>query len=237
MQFSPENNQEQPRSPGAATRRLEAFSDAVFAIAITLLALNLQVPMPTPVTPHAIAAALAAKWPTYLSFVLSFVTLLIAWVYHHRLLQGAERAGTGLLFINGLLLLIVAAVPFPSALLGTYLATPGASVVAAIYAGYIGLLNLSYNVLWWEVERQQPGYSGMFPYLSQLLWRMVKRQPRKNQGQSWCPPASMVLSYLGFPCYVIAVGIAFWSPAATLVVCGTLWVTWTIMAPMLSSEQ
>ncbi len=118
MQSRPQNDQERPRSPNGAARRLEAFSDAVFAIAITLLALNLQVPVLTAVTPQALVATLAAKWPTYLGFLLSFVTLLIAWVYHHRLLEGAKHAGTGLLFINGMLLLIVSAAPFPTALLG-----------------------------------------------------------------------------------------------------------------------
>jgi uncharacterized membrane protein len=100
MQFHPERDQERPPSPDVARRRLEAFSDAVFAIAITLLALNLQVPVLTTVTPQALAATLAAKWPTYLSFLLSFVTLLIVWVYHHRLLQGAKRVGTGLFFTD-----------------------------------------------------------------------------------------------------------------------------------------
>lgn len=208
------NDPERPWSPNGATRRLEAFSDAVFAIAITLLALTLQVPVVSHVTPHALAEALAAKWPTYLSFLLSFVTLLIAWVYHHRLLEGARHAGTRLLFTNGLLLLIVAAVPFPTALLGAYLTTPAASVVAAIYAGYIGLLNFTYNLLWW----------------------VVVRKPRREQRQGWHPPTSMILSYLGFPCYLVAVGIAFWSPVATLVICGTLWVVWTIRAPLLSAE-
>src|SRR5918911_3429030 len=214
MQFRPENDQEQPRSPGVATRRLEAFSDAVFAIAITLLALTLHVPVLTTVTPQALAATLAAQWPTYLSFLLSFVTLLIAWVYHHRLLEAAKHSGTGLLFINGILLLIVSSVPFPTALLGAYLTTPAASVVSAIYAGYIGVLNFTYNLLWWVVVRQQRG----------------------AHRQGWRPPTSMILSYLGFPCYVVAVGIAFWSPVATLIICGTWWVVFTIMAPMLSGE-
>jgi uncharacterized membrane protein len=214
MQSRPQNDQERSRSPYVATRRLEAFSDAVFAIAITLLALNLQVPALTPVTPDALAAALAAKWPTYLSFLLSFVTLLIAWVYHHRLLEAAKHAGTGLLFTNGMLLLIVSSVPFPTALLGAYLTTPAASVVWAIYAGYIGVLNFTYNLLWWAVVRQQ----------------------RSAHREGWRLPTSMILSFLGFPCYVVAVGIAFWSPVATLLICGTLWVVWTIMAPMLSAE-
>lgn len=214
MQSRPQNDQERPRRPNVATRRLEAFSDAVFAIAITLLALTLQVPVLNPVTPEALAEDLAAKWPTYLSFLLSFVTLLIAWVYHHRLLEAAKHAGTGLFYTNGILLLVVATVPFPTALLGAYLTTPAASVVAAIYAGYIGVLNFTYNLLWWVVVRQQ----------------------RSAHRKGWRPPASMIVSYLGFPCYVVAVGIAFWSPVATLVICGSLWVVWTIMAPMLSAE-
>ena len=214
MQSRPQNDQERSRSPTLTTRRIEAFSDAVFAIAITLLALNLQVPELTPATPEALAAELAAKWPTYLSFLLSFVTLLIAWVYHHRLLEAAKHAGTGLLFTNGMLLLIVSSLPFPTALLGAYLTTPAASVVAAFYAGYIGVLNFTYNLLWWVVVRQQ----------------------RSAHRKGWRPPTSMILSYLGFPCYVVAVGIAFWSPVATLVICGTLWVVWTIMAPMFSAE-
>jgi uncharacterized membrane protein len=214
MESRRQNDQGRSRSPNVATGRLEAFSDAVFAIAITLLALTLQVPVLTPVTPDALAAELVAKWPTYLSFLLSFVTLLIAWVYHHRLLESAKHAGTGLLFTNGILLLVVAAVPFPTALLGAYLTTPAASVVAAIYAGYIGVLNFTYNLLWWVVVRQQ----------------------RSAHREGWRPPTSMILSYLGFPCYMVAVGIAFWSPVATLVICGALWVVWTIMAPMLSAE-
>ena len=214
MQSRPQNDQDRSRSPNLATRRLEAFSDAVFAIAITLLALTLQVPVLNPVTPEALAEDLAAKWPTYLSFLLSFVTLLIAWVYHHRLLEAAKHAGTGLFYTNGILLLVVATVPFPTALLGAYLTTPAASVVAAIYAGYIGVLNFTYNLLWWVVVRQQ----------------------RSAHRKGWRPPTSMIVSYLGFPCYVVAVGIAFWSPVATLVICGSLWVVWTIMAPMLSAE-
>ncbi len=197
------------------TQRLEAFSDAVFAIAITLLALNLQVPVLTEVTPYTLAAELASRWPTYLSFLLSFLTLLIAWVYHHRLLEGARHPGTELLFTNGILLLVVSSVPFPTALLGSYLTTPAASVVAAIYAGYIGCLNLTYNLLWWLVVRQQ---------------RAVHRKGGRL-------PTSMILSYLGFPCYVVAVVLAFWSPVATLVICGGLWVVWTFRAPMLSAEQ
>jgi uncharacterized membrane protein len=199
--------------PEVDTKRLEAFSDGIFAIAITLLALNLQVPVLTTITPHTLVVALGAKWPTYLTFTFSFVTLLIAWVYHHRLLQWAEHAKTGLLFINGMLLLIVSAVPFPTALLGAYLTTPAASVACAIYAGYIGILNFTYNLLWWVVVRQHC----------------------RNHPYGWHPPTNMILSFLGFPCYLVALLIAFWSPVASLIICGTLWVVWTIRAPSMDA--
>jgi uncharacterized membrane protein len=215
MPFGLAEGRPQLRSTDVSTRRLEAFSDGVFAIAITLLALTLEVPELDIITPFKLAEALAAKWPTYLSFLLSFVTLLIAWVYHHRLLQGTHGAGTRLLFANGILLLVVSTVPFPTALLGAFLTTAAASVACAIYAIYIGVLNLTYNVLWWEVERPQ----------------------RQTQRSGWRPPTSMTLSYLGFPCYVVAAGLAFWRPIVTLIICGGLWVVWTIKAPMFTADS
>ncbi|MBO0791225.1 MAG: DUF1211 domain-containing protein [Ktedonobacteraceae bacterium] len=213
MQQRPQKDQKQPHSLEVSTKRLEAFSDGIFAIAITLLALNLQVPILTTITPQALAMALGAKWPTYLTFMFSFVTLLIAWIYHHRLLQWAEYAETGLLLINGMLLLIVSAVPFPTALLGAYLTTPAASVASAIYAGYIGVLNLTYNLLWWVVVQQHC----------------------RSHPSGWRPPTNMILSFLGFPCYLVALLIAFWNPAASLIICGLLWIVWTIRAPSMEA--
>ncbi len=209
MPSHPQIEQTRPQSANKATQRLEAFSDGVFAIAITLLALELHVPELSTANPQELVAELARMWPAYLSILLSFVTLLIAWVYHHRLLEGAKEAGTGLLFANGLLLLVVSTLPFPTALLGTFLATPAASVVAAIYAGYIAVLNIAYNLLWWVVIQPQ----------------------RSENPKNWRPPTSMLLGLLGFPCYVIAAVVAFWSPIATLVICGVLWVVWTITPP------
>jgi uncharacterized membrane protein len=170
MEPGPETDHEQLQSLGGATRRLEALGDAVFAISVTLLALNLQVPVLATVTPHALAPAMAAKWPTYLSFLLSFVTLLIAWVYHHRLLQGAKRGGTGLLFTNGILFLIVSAVPFPTALLGAFLTTPATGVVCATYAAYVGVLNLNLQpaLVGGDVAADRLDWVFIFTY--NLLW-------------------------------------------------------------------
>jgi hypothetical protein len=65
----------------------------------------------------------------------------------------------------------------------------------------------------------------------------VASQQRRNHPQGRRLPTSMVLSYLGFPCYLVAASIAFWSPVATLFICGTLWVVWTIKPPMPVPEQ
>jgi|GEM_PF-4712920 len=87
-------------------------------------------------------------------------------------------------------------------------------VVSAIYAAYIAALNFAYNLLWWVVLRQQ----------------------RENRPRGWRPPISMVLYYLGFPCYIVAAVVAFWSAVATLAICGVLWVVWAITAPVLSPD-
>lgn len=105
--------------PEKDTSRLEAFSDGVFAIAITLHVLNLKVPDIKPIDSGALATALGEDWATYLVFVISFATILIMWVYHHNLFQSMQRAET---------VMLVTVVPFPTALVGTYLKTPAASV-------------------------------------------------------------------------------------------------------------
>src|SRR5947209_17278476 len=104
-------HEEAPQQEGG-TARLEAFSDGVFAIAVTLLVLDLKVPSDlSPITPLTLAAALVSKWPNYLTLVISFATILIMWVYHHNLFKAAKKSEPLLLFSNGLLLLLVTMVP------------------------------------------------------------------------------------------------------------------------------
>ncbi len=97
------------------TGRLESFSDGVFAVAITLLVFNLQVPhLPTgAISVAALGSALFAQWPSYLTFITSFAMILIMWASHHGIFRMVYRADTPFLFANGLLLLLVTVVPFP----------------------------------------------------------------------------------------------------------------------------
>ena len=92
------------------TGRLEAFSDGVFSIAITLLVLELQVPKFQQTgggrapTAGALAAALGRLWPSYFAFVTSFFTILVMWVHHHLIVKLVRRADATMLFCNGQLL-------------------------------------------------------------------------------------------------------------------------------------
>ena len=106
------------------TARVEAFSDGIFGIAMTLLILEFQVPH----VPHgdvdgrrALLHALLGLWPSGVAFVLSFGTVLIMWVNHHGLFKHAHHADNRLFFANGFLLLIVTFLPFPTAVLRTRL--------------------------------------------------------------------------------------------------------------------
>ncbi|MGH6626885.1 MAG: TMEM175 family protein [Burkholderiaceae bacterium] len=99
------------------TGRIEAFSDGVFAIAITLLVLNIKVPSHTAVGQQGLAHLLAALWPSYLAFITSFITIRVIWVKHHWMFTLIQRSDHAFLYWNGLLLLFVTFLPFPTALL------------------------------------------------------------------------------------------------------------------------
>ena len=119
------------------TGRLEFFSDGVFAVAITLLVFTLQVPhlSARAISVPALGSALLAQWPSYLTFITSFATILIIWASHHGIFKMVYRANTPFLFANGLLLLLVTVVPLPTSLVAQYLSTPAAALACAVYAG------------------------------------------------------------------------------------------------------
>src|SRR5437867_12406463 len=88
------------------TARLEAFSDGVIAIAITILALELRIPKLEEITSAKLVTAVLSGWPSYFAFVLSFTTILIMWINHHARMALIERTDGLLLFGNGLLMMM-----------------------------------------------------------------------------------------------------------------------------------
>ncbi len=130
------------------TGRIEAFSDGVFSIAITLLVLELKVPRLNQLNDETLLKALAQLWPSYLAFFISFFTILIMWVNHHRLFTHIKRTDNTFLFLNGLLLMIVSFVPFPTALLAEHVRYQYAVTATAVYTGTYVLIGLAFNALW-----------------------------------------------------------------------------------------
>jgi uncharacterized membrane protein len=115
----------------------------VFAIAITLLVLDLKVPPAPP-----LLEGLIAEWPVFVAYVISFVFILIMWMNHHSMFQHIVRVDGVFLLLNGLLLLGITVVPFPTNLLAQYILTPDQSVAAAIYSGWFLVIAIFFNILW-----------------------------------------------------------------------------------------
>jgi uncharacterized membrane protein len=138
------------------TGRLEAFSDGVFAIAVTLLVLELRAPLPADL--HAgeqLWEALWHEWPAYLAFATSFATILIMWVNHHNLFALIKRTDHIFLLLNGLLLATVTIIPFPTQVLAEYIREPDARTAAIFYAATFLAMAIAFNRLWWYAQRDR----------------------------------------------------------------------------------
>jgi uncharacterized membrane protein len=116
-----------------STNRLEAFSDGVIAIAITLLTLDLTVP--NPATTGSLGDALADQWPNYAAYVVTFLTVGIIWINHHAMVHRLRQVDHTFLILNLLLLLTIGVLPFSTSLVAAYLGEQGEHVAAAVYAG------------------------------------------------------------------------------------------------------
>jgi uncharacterized membrane protein len=181
------------------TGRVEAFSDGVIAIAITLLVLEIKVPRPDEIASAGLFARLLGLWPSFLAFVTSLGTILVMWVNHHRIFRLERIPDYPFLYWNGFLLLTITFVPYPTALLAQYPASPEAPVATAVYAGTFVITAVSFNGLWRHL-RTHP----------RLL--LASADPEEIEGIS--------RQYRFGPfVYLIAFGLAFVSVAASVVTC------------------
>jgi uncharacterized membrane protein len=177
------------------TSRIEAFSDGIFAIAATLLILEIR----TPENLHGgqLGGALASLWPSYLAFITSFFTIGVMWMNHHRLFNLIGKSDQGLLAANGLLLLGVTFVPFPTALLARFLTHADARVAAMFYNAVFLYIALAFQVLW----RHASGHS-----------RLLEDDADPESV------AAITRQYRFGPVfYIVLIGIAYYSAGASLV--------------------
>ena len=180
--------------------RLEAFSDGVFAVAITVLALDLSVGGPGRHQPS-LAGQLAAHWPAFAAYAVSFATIGIIWVNHHTLFKNFSEIDRTLLFLNLLLLFFVVTIPFATSTLAAYLRQGGndASLAAAIYQGVFVGMGLSFaGLFWWGIRR---GHMKI-PFTPEGARRATIRFA------------------IGNVAYLAAIGIAVLSATASLIVSG-----------------
>jgi TMEM175 potassium channel family protein len=176
------------------TNRLEAFSDGVFAIAITLLVLELNVP-----TGEHLWHDLKEEWPSFAAFFVSFWVIGIIWVNHHGVLDHLARADRGVLYLNLLLLFTVVFIPFPTALLAEHLKSGADEQAAAIvYSGAFLAMSLAYGALWSYITHRRH-LLGV-----ELTDEQVRRVSRRFQ--------------VGTPLYALQLAFAFISPAVVLAI-------------------
>ncbi len=178
-----------------STNRVEAFSDGVFAVAITLLVLNLQVPqLATAVLSTKLVPELLALWPKLLSYAISFIIVGIYWVGHHNTFHYIKRSDRTLLWLNLLLLLFIVFIPFPTALIGQY---PEQQISVIIYASTLVCTGLVLQLLWWYASSNHRLVDqDIDPHLVQMASRRNLTAPL---------------------IYLLAIGVSFFSVQVSLI--------------------
>jgi uncharacterized membrane protein len=184
-----------------STSRLEAFSDGVIAVAITLLVLDIAVPGDAH---HPLGHNLLQQWPHYAAYVVSFVTIGIIWINHHVMVGRLREADRTILGLNLLVLLTIGVLPFATSLMAEYVnKSSGQHLAAAVYSGAFLLMSIAFSVMNRHILLSKPDLHGEQMPLEQrrhILFRSIS----------------------GLVPYAVATGVAFVSPYATLAICGAL---------------
>jgi len=189
--------------------RAEAFSDGVFAIAITLLILEIRVPHNAEISNRELAHSLLDLWPSFLAFVASFVTILVLWINHHGLFTLVHRTYPRFLFANGVLLLLITFLPFSTALVARHLAGPAANTAAVFYCGTYVLTNLAFHLTLSAAATRHSLRSGVRAALIQRIRTAYT---------------------IGFFLYVAATVIAWYHALAGIITCSLLWLLWATLS-------
>jgi uncharacterized membrane protein len=198
--------------------RIEAFSDGVFAIAITLLVLELKVPPAASV--HSVSDlwnGLFHLWPSYFAFTLSFGILLVSWVNHHYLFNILDKSSRPFLYANGFLLFTITFMPFPTALLAEYISTDYEKPAIAFYC-FGGVVNsIGWNLLLHTLNKPQKLIR------SEVSINLVNSIKRSTQ--------------FGFIIYSFATIISFWLPVTALIINLLLWIVWISLSITAKSNE
>jgi uncharacterized membrane protein len=176
------------------TGRLETFSDGVFAIAATLLVLEFSVG-----NGQNLGRELLRLWPSYLAYVTSFLTIGIIWMNHHHTVSFIGRVDRTFLFVNNLLLLTVAFLPFPTGLIGEAIQRGvGEQAAALAYAATLVVMALLHQI-WWQYARRN----------RRLISDGTPDSALRAVDRAYWP---------GVPMYAAVLVVAFFSPLAAVAI-------------------
>ncbi len=187
------------------TARVEAFSDGVIAIAITLLVLSIKTPDHATVDRYGLTQSLVKLWPSYLAFVISFLSILLIWVKHHWMVSLIKRTDHAFLYWNGILLICITFLPFPTGLLAEYLLHPDGEIAASLYSATFLAISLAFKGLWWHATEH-----GQLLADDPNLMSSVEITQIAEQGR------------YGPILYMLAFGTSFFSEFLCLVICLTV---------------
>jgi uncharacterized membrane protein len=176
------------------TNRMEAFSDGVFAIAATLLVLEIGVGGNDE---HHLGRALLDLWPSYLAYATSFLTIGIIWVNHHDCVRCMARVDRTMLFLNTVFLMVVSFIPFPTQLVAEHLNSAGQHAAVFAYALTLLAMAVLYNV-WWRYARHH----------RRLIAEHVPQSQVDAISRAFDP---------GAPLYLLVLVVSFVSPLAAVV--------------------
>jgi uncharacterized membrane protein len=177
----------------SGTTRVEAFTDGVFAIAATLLILEISID-----SSHTkdLGSALLHLWPSYLAYVTSFITIGIIWMNHHTCVETIARVDRMFLFLNLLLLMTVSFLPFPTRLVAHYLQRPGEQTAVYAYGATFVVMSIIYN-MWWRYASTG----------RRLIGENVPKSRVKAITKAFNP---------GVPIYALTLLVAVFSPLASV---------------------
>jgi uncharacterized membrane protein len=197
--------------------RLEAFCDGVFAIALTLLIIDIKIPPTTEINNNSdFWHALQLIVPSIFAFVLSFIVILITWVNHHNSLKLINKSSALFIYANGCLLLTVVFVPFPTSLVGEYISTDHAAPAVVLYDVVLAL-----QALGWIL----------------ICHAALKDHLCRNERSALAMSKNGRFGYFAFVLYSVFAIVAFWFPLIITTITTITWIFWLIHGIRIKHEE
>jgi uncharacterized membrane protein len=197
--------------------RLEAFCDGVFAIALTLLIIDIKIPSTKEINNTTeFWHALKEIAPSVFAFFLSFTIILITWVNHHNALKLGNKSSNSFIYANGFLLLTVVFMPFPTSLIGEYILTDHAAPAVILYESTMALQAVGWILIVKTALKDHLGKS-----------EKANKQIRQNGKYG----------YFAFVLYTICAVIAIWFPLTIAIITTITWIFWLINGISMKHEE